>query len=161
MWKDWTVKKGKKPVKHPEWAVCWWGPSPSAGLLWAHWRAEASRTGKRRADHGASRPPHWISLPTGPEHTLMGWRGQQRHVSKVFQWGFIETKSRSLEFGILNGIKARPQSCYLWFDVPKVMRQWQHCKEEVNRSSPQVCWVYIHLEFGQFPDKRKANIQNL
>lgn len=70
----------------------------------------------------------------------------------------VITKRCPESFQILNGIKTDKKNCYLCLYVAKVMRQWQHCEEKVNRSPPQVCWVYVHLEFGQFPDQSKVNI---
>lgn len=42
---------------------------------------------------------------------------------------------------------------YLRLDVPKVMWERQHGQEDVDGGSPQVSRIYIHFEFGQFPEK--------
>jgi len=40
-----------------------------------------------------------------------------------------------------------------------MVRQWQHGEQDVDRGSPQVGRIYIHLEFGQLPvESRKSSI---
>lgn len=89
----------------------------------------------------------WHRLVMGPSIFLVKFALQQnlKHNIDLLDIGFLSFISHT----------DKQQRRHLGLDVAKVMRQRQHCKQDVDGSSSQVRRVYIHHEFGKFPGRLK------